>query len=129
MQLVLVLFGPITSLNIKTYQGLLVFINPLSWMYGKEATFMTKTSNTFSLGIGSEISLKDFSFSQLIIAVKKLFDTDGVPGFIKCLVVLVESLLIKSIVQCPHCGLNLNIKACLLLEQSWAEKKSISKSS
>lgn len=31
-----------------------------------------------SLHIGSEISLKDFSFSQLIIAVKNLFDTEGI---------------------------------------------------
>ena len=28
---------------------------------------MTKTSNTFSLGIGSEISLKDFSFLNRIV--------------------------------------------------------------
>lgn len=65
---------------------------------------MTKTSNKFSLHIGSEISLKDFSFSQLIIAVKLLFDTEGIPGFVKCLVTLVESLLIKSVVPCPYCG-------------------------
>jgi hypothetical protein len=31
-----------------------------------------------SLHIGSEISLKDFSFSQLIIEVKNLFDTEGI---------------------------------------------------
>ncbi len=49
-----------------------------------------------SLHIGSDISLKDFSFSQLIIAVKKLFDTEGIPGFIKVLVILIEDMLIKS---------------------------------
>ena len=64
---------------------------------------MSKTSNKISLQIGSVISLKDFSFSQLIIAVKHLFDTEGIPGLVKCLVTLVESLLIKSGVECPHC--------------------------
>ncbi len=65
---------------------------------------MSKASNTFSLCIGSDISLNDFSFSQLIVAVKHLFDTEGVPGFIKCLVVLVESLSINSGVDCPYCN-------------------------
>jgi len=40
----------------------------------------------------------------LIVAVKNLFDTEGVPGFVKALVILIESLLIKSGVDCPHCG-------------------------
>jgi hypothetical protein len=75
---------------------------------GKEAFFMSGThtviSNKISMLFGSEISLKDFSFSQLIVAVKNLFDTEGVPGFVKALVVLIESLLIKSGVDCPHCG-------------------------
>ena len=61
-------------------------------------------SNKISMLFGSEISLKDFSFSQLIVAVKNLFDTEGVPGFVKALVILIESLLIKSGVDCPHCG-------------------------
>ena len=64
----------------------------------------TVISNKISMLFGSEISLKDFSFSQLIIAVKSLFDTEGVPGFVKVLVILIESLLIKSGVECPRCG-------------------------
>lgn len=64
---------------------------------------MSKTSNKISLQLNSEISLKNFSFSQLIIAVKHLFDTEGIPGLVKCLVTLVESLLIKSGAECPHC--------------------------
>lgn len=56
-----------------------------------------------SLHIGSDISLKDFSFSQLIIAVKKLFDTEGIPGFIKVLVILIEQMLIRSGIACPSC--------------------------
>jgi transposase-like protein len=64
----------------------------------------TVISNKISMMFGSEVSLKDFSFSQLIVAVKNLFDTEGVPGFVKALVVLIESLLIKSGVDCPHCG-------------------------
>ena len=63
----------------------------------------TVISNKISMLFGSEISLKDFSFSQLITAVKHLFDTEGVPGFVKALVILIESLLIKSEVRCPHC--------------------------
>ena len=61
-------------------------------------------SNKISMLFGSEISLKDFSFSQLIVAVKNLFDTEGVPGFVKALIVLIESLLLKLGVDCPHCG-------------------------
>lgn len=64
---------------------------------------MSKVSNQLSLNIGSEFSLKDFSFSQLITAVKLLIDTEGVPGLVKAMVILVEMLLIKSGVSCPHC--------------------------
>ncbi len=64
---------------------------------------MSKLSNKLSLHIGSEISLKGFSFSQLIIEVKRLFDTEGVPGFIKMLIILIEKLLISSGVECPRC--------------------------
>ncbi len=64
---------------------------------------MSTALNKLSLHLGSKISLKDFSFSQLIIATKTLFDTEGIPALIKVFVVLVEALLIKSGVQCPHC--------------------------
>ncbi len=59
-----------------------------------------------SLHIGSEISIKEFSFSQLIVAVKNLFDTEGVPGLVKVLVTLIEQMLIRSGVECPHCKSN-----------------------
>lgn len=59
--------------------------------------------NILALRIGSEISLKNFSFSQLILAVKELFDTQGVPGFIGALIELIEALLLKSHVECPDC--------------------------
>lgn len=59
-----------------------------------------------SLHIGSEISLKDFSFSQLIIAVKNLFDTEGVPGLVKVLVILLEQIIIRSGLKCPFCQSN-----------------------
>ena len=62
---------------------------------------MTKTSNELSMNFSSEIGLKDFSFSQLIVAVKSLFDTKGVPEFIRALVILIEIILIKSGVVCP----------------------------
>ena len=58
-------------------------------MYGKAAFSMSGThtiiSNKISMLFGSEISLKDFSFSQLIVAVKNLFNTEGVPGFVKAI--------------------------------------------
>lgn len=65
---------------------------------------MSTASNKLTLQIGSEISLKDFSFSQLIFAVKHLFDSEGIPGFIKVLVMLIELLVIKTGVKCPSCG-------------------------
>lgn len=65
---------------------------------------MSKISNQVSLNLLSEITLKNFSFSQLIVAVKSLMDTEGIPGLIKAMIILVESLLIKSGVSCPHCN-------------------------
>ena len=47
---------------------------------------MSTILNKLSLQISSEISLKDFSFSQLIFAVKHLFDNEGIPGLVKVLV-------------------------------------------
>lgn len=64
---------------------------------------MTTATNKFSLRIGSEVSLKDFSFSQLIFAVKALFDSEGIPGFVKALVMVIELLVIKNGVSCPRC--------------------------
>lgn len=51
---------------------------------------MSKVLNKLSLHIGSEISLNNFSFSQLIIEVKRMFDTDGIPGLVRVLVILIE---------------------------------------
>ncbi len=59
---------------------------------------MSKVSNQLSLNIGSEFSLKNFSFSQMITAVKKLMDTEGGPDLIKTMVILVEMLLLKLLV-------------------------------
>ncbi len=67
---------------------------------------MLKSSDKLSLHIGSEVGLKNFSFSQLIIEVKRLFDVEGVPGFVKMMVILVENMLIKSGVECPRCKSN-----------------------
>jgi transposase-like protein len=72
-------------------------------MIGKEAFFMSKISKKLSLHIGADISLENFSFSQLVIAVKKMFDSDGIPGFIRTLVILIESILLKSGACCPRC--------------------------
>ncbi len=67
---------------------------------------MTKSSKKLSLHIGSEIWLKNFSFSQLILKVKRLFDCEGIPGFVKMMVILVEGMLIKSGTECPRCNSN-----------------------
>lgn len=64
---------------------------------------MSEISNRLSLHIGSEISLNKFSFSQLIIAVKRMFDAEGIPGFITVLVSLIEAMFIRAGVSCPRC--------------------------
>ena len=56
-----------------------------------------------SLQVGSEVSLRDFSFSQFIIAVKVLFDTEGIPVFVKVFVTLIEKMHLQSGIKCPHC--------------------------
>ena len=53
---------------------------------GKEA-FLSKLSNKLSMNFAAEFGLSEFSFSQLIVAVKKLFDTEGIPGFVKALII------------------------------------------
>ena len=67
---------------------------------------MLKSSNKLSLHIGSEMGLKNYSFSQLIIEVKRLFDCEGIPGFVTMMVILVESMLIKSGIERPRCNSN-----------------------
>ncbi len=57
----------------------------------------------FSLHIGAELSLENFSLSQLILAVKELFDREGLPGFLKAFLKIVEQKLIQSGVVCKHC--------------------------
>lgn len=64
---------------------------------------MSKLSNKLSMNFAAEFGLSEFSFSQLIVAVKKLFDTEGIPGFVKALIILIDNLLIKSGTECPHC--------------------------
>lgn len=57
----------------------------------------------FSLHIGSEISLESFSLSQLIVMIKNLFDTEGLPGFLSAFLQVIEAKVIEAGVQCPHC--------------------------
>ena len=44
----------------------------------------------FALHLGSEISLENFSLSQLITSVKVVFDAEALPGFLKALISAVE---------------------------------------
>lgn len=57
----------------------------------------------FSLHIGAEISLENFSLSQLIQMIGKLFVDEGMPGLVKAFLSVIESLLVQSGVTCPHC--------------------------
>ncbi len=57
-----------------------------------------------SLHVGSEVSLENFSLSQLIIAVKDLFATEGLPGFLKVFLQVAEQRLVGSGVKCFGCG-------------------------
>lgn len=57
-----------------------------------------------SLHIGTEANLENFSFSQLIVITKELFDTEGLPGFIKIFMQIIEQKLLASEVKCKYCG-------------------------
>lgn len=57
----------------------------------------------FALHIGAEVSLENFSLSQLIVAIKKLFDEEGLPGFLKFFLKTIENQLLKSEIKCPSC--------------------------
>jgi hypothetical protein len=56
----------------------------------------------FSLHIGSQISLENFSFSQLILMVKELFEKEGLPGFVKVFMQVIESKLLEGGVKCKY---------------------------
>lgn len=58
----------------------------------------------FSLHVGSEISLENFSLSQLIIATRDLFAKEGLPGFLKVFLQVIESQLIAGGIKCKYCG-------------------------
>jgi hypothetical protein len=68
----------------------------------KEAFFMSKASNKLSL----QISLNNFSFSQLIIAVMRMFDAEGIRDFVNVLVTLIESIFIIAGVSTPFRSYN-----------------------
>lgn len=50
----------------------------------------------FSLHVGAEISLENFSLSQLILMVGKLFVDEGMPGLVKAFLLAIESLLVQG---------------------------------
>ena len=58
----------------------------------------------FSLHVGSEVGLANFSLSQLIVAVKDLFATEGLPGFLKVFLQTLERQLTAGGIKCKHCG-------------------------
>ncbi len=57
----------------------------------------------FSLHVGAQYSQENFSLSQLIIAIKNLFDAEGLPGFLVFFVKHFETELLNSGVSCPRC--------------------------
>jgi transposase-like protein len=58
----------------------------------------------FSLHIESEIELKNFSLSQLIVAINELFTREGLPGFLKVFLQMVEIKYLSRGVKCPGCS-------------------------
>lgn len=56
-----------------------------------------------SLHVGAEFSLENFSLSQLVFAVKELFDNEGLPGFLSAFLKIVEQSFIQSGIACKHC--------------------------
>jgi|GEM_PF-4245145 len=58
----------------------------------------------FSLNVGAQVSLENFSFSQLIRMVKELFDSMGLPGFVNEFMKVIEKDLIQSGICCKHCN-------------------------
>lgn len=56
-----------------------------------------------SLHIGAELSLENFSFSQLILMVKEVFDKEGLPGFVKVFMQQLETRLLAGGVKCKYC--------------------------
>ncbi len=58
----------------------------------------------FALNVGSQVSLDNFSLSQLIIAIKELFEKEGLPGFLRAYLKIVEVMLFESGVECKCCG-------------------------
>lgn len=62
----------------------------------------------FSLHVGSQISLENFSLSQLIISIKELFATEGLPGFLKVFLQVIEFQLVAGGVKCARCGSDRN---------------------
>ena len=56
-----------------------------------------------SLHVGSEVSLENFSLSQLISSINDLFVTEGLPGFLKVFLKTIEEKLIGSGIKCKHC--------------------------
>ena len=58
----------------------------------------------FSLNVGAQISLENFSFSQLVNMVKELFDQKGLPGFVNIFMRVIEKELIQSGISCKHCN-------------------------
>ena len=56
-----------------------------------------------SLHVGSEVSLESFSLSQLISSINDLFVTEGLPGFLKVFLQVIEKKLIQSGIKCKYC--------------------------
>lgn len=55
----------------------------------------------FALHLGSEISLENFSLSQLITSVKVVFDTEALPGFLKAFLSVMKMMALKAKRTCP----------------------------
>ncbi len=57
----------------------------------------------FSLHIRAEISLENFSFPQVVLMVKEVFDREGLPGFVRAFIQVIEARHLASGIKCKHC--------------------------
>ena len=71
-------------------------------------------SKNISLNITACLSGLEFSFDELILETKNLFETEGIPGFLKVLIAFTDQVVLENyrssdqVTCCPSSHLNIN---------------------
>ena len=71
-------------------------------------------SQNISLNITACLSGLEFSFDELILETKNLFETEGIPGFLKVLIAFTDQVVLENYRNsneatcCPQPHLNIN---------------------